>query len=106
MIVLEAAMFLLKVAEDPELYSSYFWWKDYYSHVRSRRKVRAYITNIFSIECSPQAWCSLCASLHDGAGPVSTVPDLSQWWVHEAQCEHLGERTNKLLWELQKWMAG
>ena len=59
-----------------------------------------------SNECSPQAWCSLCASLHDAAAPASTVPDLSQWWVHEAQCQHLGERTYKLLWEIQKWMAG
>ena len=101
-------MFLLKVAEDAELYSSYFWWRDYYSHIQSRRKVRALIicTHIFSTEYSLQAWCSLCASLHDAAAPASTVPDLSQWWVHEAQCQHLGERTYKLLWEIQKWMAG
>ena len=38
-IFLDAAMFLLKVSEDKEAYSSYFWWRQFYTFTQGNSKV-------------------------------------------------------------------
>lgn len=36
--LLEAGQFLKKVSEDDKLYSSFFWWKQFYSNVDPSKK--------------------------------------------------------------------
>ena len=38
-IFLDAAMFLLKVSEDKEAYSSFFWWRQFYTFTQGNSKV-------------------------------------------------------------------
>ena len=93
--ITEAAKYLIKVSEDEELFASYFWWRSFYTswihhwrHTKQGNKVQSII--LFLVDnvsyCSVEAWCSLCASLHDPASPVSVISDFHRWWVEEARC--------------------
>ena len=70
--VSETAKYLLKVSEDPELFASYFWWRDYYRPSQS--------------EGWAVAWCSLCSALHNNSLGQAVITDLQSWWQEEARC--------------------
>jgi len=73
--VAKLARELKEVSEDPALYASYFWWKDFYE-VRTRRQDLS------------QAFCSLCQSLHTDSQP-KVYSDLHRWWVKNSHCKKL-----------------
>eukprot|EP00090_Calanus_glacialis_P008606 TRINITY_DN16947_c0_g1_i5.p1 TRINITY_DN16947_c0_g1~~TRINITY_DN16947_c0_g1_i5.p1 ORF type:complete len:435 (-),score=116.30 TRINITY_DN16947_c0_g1_i5:147-1451(-) len=66
---------LLEVAADDELYASHFWWKDFYEVRTSRNDLS-------------QAFCDLCAALHEDTTP-KVYSDLHQWWVTQSRCKKL-----------------
>ena len=67
----ETAKYLLKVSEDAALFSSYFWWRDFYRPTQS-------------LEAT--AWCSLCSALHNDSLAPSVITDLQSWWQQGANC--------------------
>ena len=62
---------MLKVSEDPELFASYFWWRDYYQPTQS---------------VEADAWCSLCSALHNNSLGQAVITDLQSWWQEGARC--------------------
>ncbi|XP_023320067.1 alpha-(1,3)-fucosyltransferase C [Eurytemora carolleeae] len=69
------AQYLQKVSEDPALYASYFWWKDFYE-VRDRK------------EDLNQAFCSLCSALHVNK-EEKVYSNLDNWWINQSRCRKL-----------------
>ena len=70
----ETAKYLLKVSEDAALFSSYFWWRDYYLPTQS---------------LETEAWCSLCSALHNDSLGQSVITDLQSWWQQGANCHSI-----------------
>ena len=87
--------YLQKVDKDDKLFTSYFWWRDFYSvqdHHISRHK----------------SWCSLCSTLHKdewtdwnkehlthayaGHQENDTIGDLNNFWVKQANCKLFSNR--------------
>ena len=83
----ELGSYLLRVSSDPALYSSYFWWRDYYTvrtHHETYREVRS------DPSLPPlmfQAFCGLCQALHDTGRAEETIEDLQHWWSALGFCK-------------------
>jgi len=70
----DLATYLHLVYSDPALYSSYFWWRDFYILETRHSFSRNYV----------KLFCDTCRYLHAGHGP-SLVTDLTKEWV-EGSC--------------------
>ena len=62
------------MASDSALFSSYFWWRDYYT-------VSHYPATLAS------ALCKLCFRLHRPAPRPAIIADLHQYWAGGAGCK-------------------
>jgi len=71
--VKDAGKYLLKVSEDDKLFSSYFWYRQYYKPDPPQRKF-------------VKSYCDLCSALHDGGEPGSVIEQFDDWWRGEAAC--------------------
>ena len=62
------------MASDPALFSSYFWWRDYYT-------VSHYPATLAA------ALCKLCFRLHRPATRPAIIAALHQYWAGGADCK-------------------
>ena len=79
----ELGSYLLRVSSDPALYSSYFWWRDYYT-VRTHYQTYNDVRTSPTLPPSPlmiQAFCDLCQALHDQERGEERIEDLDTWWM-------------------------
>ena len=79
------------MASDPALFSSYFWWRDFYRVTGTSAWDRA------------RAPCSVCSLLHTNTHHqvkpglqlyqlncfLQVVEDIRSWWVDQANCSSL-----------------
>ena len=72
---------LLKIASNDELYTSYFWWKEFY-------EVRNGLRDLAT------AYCDLCAKLNDASQPPKIYNDYYKWWVSDSNCFHATDRVH------------
>ena len=86
---LEFAEYLVRVSKDTSLFSSYFWWRDYYASPGCDHNV-ACNSRTYS-----QAYCSLCEALHSSHGEApDIIEDIHKWWAQEARCKVATEETD------------
>ena len=64
---------LRRVAADPALFASYFWWRDFY-------RVEAWPGTL------GRALCQLCTRLHSARPPSGVIADLQQFWADQGRC--------------------
>ena len=74
----QLAAYLQVVAEDKELFASYFWWREFYRVVDLRW---------MSWSMHSFYWCSLCDKLWSLEGRTRVVHDLHRFWVEQARCK-------------------
>ena len=70
------ARYLQKLMDDPEMYSSYFWWKGYYN------------VDTSSQSTAEKSFCEACERLHGGTDH-QVYNDMEEWWVHKSKCKHV-----------------
>jgi len=76
--VKDLANYLKQVAEDDQLFASYFWWRDYYT-VKS------------GWENTRKAYCSMCEALHDSTRKTEVIKDMRKYWEQDAKCRSRSE---------------
>ena len=86
---LEFGEYLVRVSQDASLFSSYFWWRDYYASPGCTHPVACHTASY------TQAYCSLCEALHSTQGRAGSIQDIYKWWVTDAHCKVATER---LIW--------
>ena len=91
------------MSEDDKLFSSYFWYRQYYKPDPPQRKFVKVSFNIFisislkffhqivinylrNLQKLFQSYCDLCSALHDGGEPGSVIEQFDDWWRGEAAC--------------------
>lgn len=71
------ARYLQKLMDDPEMYSSHFWWKDFYR------------VDTSSQSSAEKSFCEACQKLHENSGDEKVYKDMEEWWVHKSKCKHV-----------------
>merc|ERR1712059_82773 len=76
----ELAAYLVRVGSDPALYSSYFWWRDYYSFLNCPPNTDC------NMEKYREGMCGLCQALHDTQKKPEYIEDLKSLWAGRGTC--------------------
>ena len=101
----ELGSYLLRVSSDPALYSSYFWWRDYYTVRTHHETSRQVTTDLASLMTSRmlQAFCDLCQALHDPGREEERIQDLEAWWTGLGGCKSLPPVAKKVNFDKSFW---
>ena len=101
----ELGSYLLRVSNDAALYSSYFWWRDYYSlvtHHKTYQDVRT--APAFHLPLLLQAFCDICQALHDPGRGEERIGDLVAWWAGGGGCKKMQKRAKKVNFDSTFWV--
>merc|ERR1712218_365089 len=77
----EFADYIVRVSEDDALFASFFWWKQFY---RTKKCENRNGMEIFCYDLT-QAYCKLCAKLHQNPSEQKIITDIKSW-VTQSQC--------------------
>ena len=99
----ELGSYLLRVSSDPALYSSYFWWRDYYKvQMWPYSDVRMYPAFLMTF-LMLQAFCDLCQALHDPGRGEESIQDMDAWWTGLGGCKPLPPVAKKVNFNKDFW---
>merc|ERR1712183_848223 len=80
------AKYVVTVSQDDELFASYFWWRKFYRarpcNTRHGMEIACH-TYTFT-----QAYCELCAKLHQDPPERNILTDIHTWWT-KSQCKKM-----------------
>ena len=89
---------MVAVSEDDQLFASYFWWRNYYRatpckdrhgmEIACHKSTFTEVTTVFVkliLLMVIQAYCKLCARLHQNPPEQKIYEDMKVWWA-EGQC--------------------
>ena len=69
----DLARYLQSLIDDPEKYSEYFWWKEFYASDMTNEYLHY------------PAFCEACRQMHENK-ETKIYSDLEEWWVHKSKC--------------------